>query len=361
MKKVTIFAAVILMVALLLVACSAPQPAVSQATTEAPSVEAPANQATEEPVGATDTASAATEKPAEPQEAEAAAKNGGGKKYGFTCMTMNNPFFITIEGALREAVEANGDTLVTLDTKQDIATQISQIEDMINQGVELMFLNPVDSQGIKPALDMLKQAGIPVVNFDTDVTDKDLVETIIVSNNEYAGQVVGEALAAKFPDGAKIAILDAPYAEACVQRVEGFLKGLGDTEKYKIVAQLEGKGDLGASLTVAESVLQSNPDLDAFFCVNDPSALGALSAVQSADMLSQVSVYGIDGSPDAKASIKEGGMTATGAQSPINIGLESLKAAEKILNGESIDKEIKVPTFLIDKTNVEEYGTDGWQ
>jgi ribose transport system substrate-binding protein len=281
--------------------------------------------------------------------------------FGFTCMTMNNPFFTTIEGSVRANVEANGDTLITLDTKQDIATQIQQIEDMINQGIDLLFLCPVDSAGIKPALDQLAAAGIPVVNFDTDVIDKDLVATVLVSNNEYAGQVVGEAVAKLFPDGAKIAILDAPYADACVQRVTGFMKGLGDVSKYEIVAQQNGKGDIGESLPIAEAILQANPDLDVFFCINDPSALGALSAVTSSGLKDQVVVYGVDGSPDAKASIKEGGLTATGAQSPIGIGSECVVAAYKILNGETVEKEIKVPTFLIDSTNIDEYGVEGWQ
>jgi ribose transport system substrate-binding protein len=286
----------------------------------------------------------------------------GGHKFGFTCMTMNNPFFTTIEASIRKQVEANGDTLITLDTKQDIATQISQVEDMINQGVELVFMCPVDSKGIKPALDMLAAKKIPVVNFDTNVADQDLVKTVLVSNNEYAGQVVGEAVAKKFPNGGKIAILDAPYAAACVQRVDGFMKGLGaSASKFKVVAQQNGKGDIGESLPVAESILQANPDLVAFFCINDPSALGALSAVKSAKLTDKVSIYGVDGSPDAKASIKEGGLAATGAQSPINIGVECVKAANKILNGETVEKEIKVPTFLIDASNVDKYGVTGWQ
>jgi ribose transport system substrate-binding protein len=291
-----------------------------------------------------------------------AAEEKESYKFGFTSMTMNNPFFTTIEASIRKAVEANGDTLVTLDTKQDIATQISQIEDMINQGVDLVFLCPVDSEGVQPALDMLKEAGIPVVNYDTDVADPDSVETILVSNNEYAGQVVGEAMAKKFPEGGKIAILDAPYAEACVQRVEGFYKGLGDLkDKFEVVAQQNGKGDIGESLPIAESILQANPDLDAFFCINDPSALGALSAVQGSGLESQVAVYGVDGSPDAKKSIKEGGLTATGAQSPMSIGTGAVEVAYKILNGETVEKTIKVPTFLIDASNVDEYGIDGWQ
>ncbi len=283
-------------------------------------------------------------------------------KFGFTSATMNNPFFTTIESTIREAVEKNGDTLVALDPKSDIATQISQLEDMINQGVDLVFLCPIDSEGIQPALDMLKEAGIPVVNYDTDVTDPESVETIIVSNNEYAGEVVGQALAEKFPEGGKIAILDAPYAEACVQRVNGFFKGLGDLkDKFEVVAQQNGKGDIGESLPIAESILQANPDLDAFFCINDPSALGALSAVQGSGLEAQVAVYGVDGSPDAKKSIKEGGLTGTGAQSPVNIAQKAVEAAYQILNGDQVEKLIKVPTFLIDSENVDEYGVDGWQ
>ncbi|HOB23022.1 MAG TPA: substrate-binding domain-containing protein, partial [Bacillota bacterium] len=61
-----------------------------------------------------------------------------GYKFGYTCMTMNNPFFVTIENEIRKQVEANGDTLISLDTRQDMATQIQQIEDMINQGIDLL-------------------------------------------------------------------------------------------------------------------------------------------------------------------------------------------------------------------------------
>ncbi len=284
---------------------------------------------------------------------------GAPRKFGFTCMTMNNPFFTTIEASIRKEVGKDGDMLITYDTKQDIATQINQVEDMINQGVELVFLCPVDSEGITPALDMLAEAKIPVVNFDADVIDKDLVATVLVSNNENAGYIVGEALARKFPNGGKIAILDAPYAAACVQRVNGFMKGVGD--KFSVVSQQNGKGDIGESLPIAEAILQANPDLVAFFCVNDPSALGALSAVEAAGLRGKVAVYGVDGAPDAKKSIKEGGMTGTGAQSPIGIGVECVKAARAIMAGEKVAKEIKVATFLIDASNVDKYGVDGWQ
>ena len=122
------------------------------------------------------------------------AEQSTGRKFGYTCFTMNNPFFITIADSIKEELAKNGDTLIVLDPQLDQAKQISQIEDMISQGIDLMFLNPVDWKGVKPALDALKAAGIPIVNFDAEVYDKDLVDSVVVSDNFQAGFVCGQDL-----------------------------------------------------------------------------------------------------------------------------------------------------------------------
>ena len=82
-------------------------------------------------------------------------------KFGYTCMDGTNPFFVVIEKAMREAVEANGDVLIATDPANDVTLQIQQVEDMITQGIDAIFLNPAEAEGILPALDMLKAAGAP--------------------------------------------------------------------------------------------------------------------------------------------------------------------------------------------------------
>ena len=72
-------------------------------------------------------------------------------KFGYTCMDGTNPFFVVIEKAMREAVEANGDTLIATDPANDVTLQIQQIEDMITQGIDAIFLNPAEAEGILPA------------------------------------------------------------------------------------------------------------------------------------------------------------------------------------------------------------------
>ena len=280
--------------------------------------------------------------------------------FGYTCMTMNNPFFITLEKAIREEVEKNGDKLITTDPAMDVAKQINQIEDMITQGIDAIFLNPVDWEGIRPALQMLQEANIPIINFDTEVKDMEFVTAYVGSDNYNAGKVCGEDLVKNFPDGGKIVVLDSPLMNSVNDRIAGFLDAI-EGKGFEIVAQQDAKGDLQTSMEVSEDILQANPDIIAIMGGNDPTALGALAACKAAN-LTDICIYGVDGSPEAKAEISVGGQfTGSGAQSPIQIGVKSAEVAYKILALEEYEKRIPVDTFLINKENVDQYGTEGWQ
>lgn len=280
--------------------------------------------------------------------------------FGYTSMTQNNPYFQVVEKAIRDKVEANGDKLITTNPAMDVELQINQIEDMIAQGIDAIFLNPVDWEGIRPALTMLKEANIPIINYDAEVKDMEYVTSYVGSDNKNAGKVAGEDLVKNFPDGGKIVILDSPTMNSVNDRIEGFMEAI-EGKNFEIVAQQDAKGDLETALTVTEDILQAHSDIIAIMGGNDPTALGALAAVKAANM-EGIAIYGVDGSPDAKTAIANGeALIGTGAQSPISIGEKSVEVAYKILKGEDYEKRIPVETFIINKDNVEEYGTDGWQ
>jgi ribose transport system substrate-binding protein len=280
--------------------------------------------------------------------------------FGYTSMTQNNPFFIVLEKSIREEVEKNGDKLITMNPAMDVSLQINQIEDMIAQGIDAIFLNPVDWEGIRPALVMLEEAGIPIINYDTEVKDFKYVTAYVGSDNKNAGRVVGEDLVKRYPDGGKIAVLDSPTMNSINDRIAGFMEAI-EGKGFEIVAQQDAKGDLETALGITEDILQAHPDIIAIMGGNDPTALGALAAVKAANR-TDIAIYGVDGSPDAKAAIAEGSpLVGTGAQSPIQIGKKSVEVAYKILNGEDYEKRIPVETFLINKDNVDEYGVKDWQ
>lgn len=112
------------------------------------------------------------------------------------------------------------------------------------------------------------------------------------------------------------------------------------------MAQQDGKAALDVSLPIAEDIIQAHPDLEAFFCINDPSALGAAAAIKASGK-THIEVYSIDASPDGKAALLDGSFTAVAAQVPIQIAVTAFEKAVAFLSGEEIEPEILLPSFLV--------------
>lgn len=287
---------------------------------------------------------------------------------GYAPATLNNAFWLAVKDGVQKAIDELGVEveLVDIDANADQAIMNDGIANLLNSGVDAILCAPADSNAVSEALQNCANAGVPVINFDTPVpeADEQYVETIIASDNYNAGYVVGQDAASKIEDGAKVLVLHSPRASACVQRYDGFIAAMDESGKeYTVVNVLDGMGDTETSLGVTSDALVADPDLAVIFAVNDPSAMGATAAIQQAsvELENDILVYGVDGNPDAKKQIEEGIMEGTGSQSPETLGYESMMAAYKTLQGEEIDPEIVVDTFLITAENVAEFGTDGWQ
>ena len=281
-----------------------------------------------------------------------------GNKIGYTCMDGTNPFFVTLEAAIREVVEANGDELVSLDPQNSNEKQISQIEDLISQGIVAMFVNPVDRDGIIAGLDKLKEAEIPMFGFDTEVADMSYLVSYAGSDNYNAGFVCGEDLVAKCPEGGPIIVLVSPTMQSVVDRTDGFMAAI-EGKGFTVVSQIDCMGNQEQGNLNGTDALTAHPDAVAIFGGNDPTALGAYAAAEAAG--SSALIYGVDGSPDIKALIADGKVTGTGAQSPMSIGKTIAEVYYKWLAGEEVEARYPIATFMINADNVAEFGTDGWQ
>jgi ribose transport system substrate-binding protein len=352
-KKVLSSLLCVAMAASMLVGCGSS----SSDTTETDTT----TDAAEEEDTTADDAQEAADDAVDTAEAVAGERPEGGYKFGYTCMDGSNPFFVVLEQTIRDEVEANGDTLVSFDPANDVTLQISGVEDLISQGIDAMFMNPAEAEGILPALDALKEAGIPIVGFDTEVADMSYLVSYAGSDNYNAGYVCGEDLVEKCPDGGPIIVLDSPTMNSVVDRTNGFLDAI-EGHGFDIVAQQDAKGNLETAMGIAEDLLQAHGDVVAIFGGNDPTALGALAAANAAG-LTDCKIYGVDGSPDIKAELASGDslIEGTGAQSPISIAKTAVDIMYKYLAGEEVDDRYPVETFLITADNVADYGTDGWQ
>lgn len=283
--------------------------------------------------------------------------------FGYSCITVSeNPYFVVLEEAIREEVEKQGGQMITRDPKGDDQLQLEQIYEMIEEGIDAIFLSPVNWETIQPGLDALQEADVRIINIDTEVKDLDMVDAYVGTDNKQAGYLCGEDVVQRFPDGGKVVILEGPTTNSINERITGFEEAIAN-KGFEIVARENVQGDQEASRAAAERLLAAYPDADVIMCGNDQSALGAKMAAEKNSAYSGVVIYGVDGSPDLKKELQKADhlIAGTAAQRPITLGKDAVKAAFQVLDGEKIKEPIYEETFLITKENVDMYGADGWQ
>ncbi|KIL76669.1 ribose ABC transporter substrate-binding protein RbsB [Bacillus badius] len=264
-------------------------------------------------------------------------------KIGLSVSTLNNPFFVSLkDGVVKEAKKNQMETIV-VDAQNDSAKQINDVEDLIQQGVDVLLINPTDSSAISTAVQSANAIGIPVITLDRSAEKGDVV-TLVASDNVKGGQMAGDFIVEKLGEGAKVAELEGvPGASATRERGKGF--HLTADKKLEVVAKQSADFDRTKGLNVMENILQGHPDIQAVFAHNDEMALGAIEAIASSGK--DILVIGFDGNDDAIKSVKAGQMAATVAQQPELIGQLAVQAAADTMKGKKVEKAIPAPLKLV--------------
>ncbi|MCC9621645.1 ribose ABC transporter substrate-binding protein RbsB [Thalassospira sp. MA62] len=286
-------------------------------------------------------AACSTEQPGSSSETET---KDGDYEIGLSISTLNNPFFVALkEGAEEQANEMDA-TLTVADAQNDAAKQVNDVEDMIQKGMDLILINPTDSEAVGAAVQAANDAGIPVITVDRNAETGDVVAHV-ASDNVAGGQLAGDYMVELVGEGQKVVELEGiPGASATRDRGQGFNEAIDG--KLEVVAKQSANFDRAEGLTVMENILQDNKDIVAVFAHNDEMALGAVQALEAAGM-SDVKVIGFDATDDAVKAVEGGTMAATVAQKPAEIGKLGVEAAINHLKGETVEDNIPVELELI--------------
>ncbi|MCD8554155.1 ribose ABC transporter substrate-binding protein RbsB [Seleniivibrio sp.] len=268
------------------------------------------------------------------------------KTVGLVVSTLNNPFFVTLkDGAVGEAKKA-GIKLIVLDSQNDPAKEIANVEDLLSKGVAAILINPTDSDAVGNAIKMANRAKIPVITLDRGANAGTVVSHIAsdnVAGGKMAGQYIAEKLGKK---GSVVELEGIPGTSAARDRGKGFNDALKGTA-VKVVARQAADFDRTKGLNVMENILQSQPKIDAVFAHNDEMALGAMRAISAAKK--NIMVVGFDATDDAVKAVKDGKMAATVAQQPAFIGAKGVETAKAVLEGKKVQAYVPVGLKLIVK------------
>lgn len=261
--------------------------------------------------------------------------------------TLDNPFFVTLkEGAEKQAKALDYD-LVVLDSQNDPAKELANVEDISVRGVKILLINPTDSDAVGNAIAVANQKKLPVITLDR-AANKGQVIAHIASDNTAGGEMAGNYIAEKLGKGAKIIQLEGiAGTSAARERGAGFAKA-AQAHDFKILASQPADFDRSKGLNVMENLLTAQPEVQGVFAQNDEMALGALRAIQAAGKKDLVLV-GFDGTDDGVKAVKGGKMAATIAQQPEKIGEIGVQTADKVLKGEEVEASIPVELKLINQ------------
>ncbi|MCO4319383.1 ABC transporter substrate-binding protein [Phyllobacterium sp. 21LDTY02-6] len=282
-------------------------------------------------------------------------------KVGFAQTESNNPWRLAQTASMQEEAKKRGWQLVYTDAAGSAAKQVADVNSMIAQGVDLIFLAPREEKPLIPAIKAAKNAGIPVILLDRSV-DPSLAKpgedyvTFIGSNFVEEGQRVAEWLIANGKDKTKIIELEGTTGSSPANdRKKGFDDVVAKNPQFSIVASQSGDFARDKGRQVAETLLQAHPDANVIYAHNDEMAIGAISAIEAAGKVpgKDILVLSIDGGKEAVQAVVDGKIAAVVECNP-RFGPKAFDTAVAYANGETIPEKIINPDQFYDDKNAKE-------
>jgi ABC-type sugar transport system substrate-binding protein len=299
---------------------------------------------------------------------EGGQTGGGGKKarVGFSQTENDGPWRIAETKSMQDEAAKRGYDLIVTDSRGDTANQVSNLEDLIAQRVDAIFLAPREAQGFEGPLQAAKDAGIPVFLIDRELTGarpgEDFV-TFIGSNFVEEGKRAGEWLAKQANGKAGIIeLLGTAGSSVANDRHQGFADAIKAHPEMRIIASQDANFTRAQGQRVMENLIQAHGrSITAVYTHNDEMALGAIQALTSANMQpgKDVLIVSVDGQKSALEAIVRGEMNATVECNP-RFGPIAFDTLEKYRRKETIPPKIIVPDRFFDSTNAAQFVNEAY-
>lgn len=276
--------------------------------------------------------------PVSAQETEAA---GGSYKIGCTVYYMTEFVTLMVEG-MEERADELGCDLIMLDAQQDAQNQITQVENLIAQNVDIIVVAAVDSDAIVPAIDMCEEAGIPLVGVNM-LINTDQPYHYVGPDDVLAGELEMQNAIDAIGGEGNVVILEGPIGQSAeIQRLEGNMNILNKYEgKVELLAQQTANWSREEALSLVENWLETfSGQINAIVAQNDEMALGAVQALEAAGVQDDIVVTSVDAIKDGCNAVKEGKILGTVYQDAAQEGAEAIQKAYDVLEGTVTEKKL---------------------
>lgn len=284
-------------------------------------------------------------------------------KVGFSQMESNNPWRIAETKSFVDTAESCNWDLIATDAAGSAAKQVADVDSMIAQGIDVLFLPPREEKPLIPAVMKARAAGIPTFLVDRSVdpavaqAGRDFV-AFLGSDFIDQGRRVAEWTLENF-DGDKGVIVElegTTGSSPANDRKKGFDDVMAQHDNMTIVASQSGDFARDLGRQVMETLLQAHPDVNIVYAHNDEMAVGAIQALELAGRKpgEDVLVVSIDGTRDALQAIIDGKMGVTVESSPF-FGPLACDVMERYIAGETIEPWVQVQDRIFTADNAADH------
>ena len=294
-------------------------------------------------------------------------EEGKNEKIGVLIISLTNQFWVNMKDCYEAAAKELGVTVdvQTGTTEGDTQSQLDALMTMATMDYDVIIVSPIDGTNLIPGIVKCNEAGIPVINLGPGVDTEALeaagghLDAKITVKFEEQGKTVAEDMVSRLPDGGQVAILEGlSGAGQSTGRTKGAADVFNSTEGIELVASQPCDWDATLAYDATKDILQANPELKGIFACNDVMALAAVEALQ-AEGRTDVMVYGVDYTDDAKAAIKAGTMTGSMTYSSVIYTKAALLMGMKLAQGGSYEEPLYLPLTLVNVDNVKDF--EGWK
>lgn len=282
------------------------------------------------------------------------------------CLSSFHAGFMTaVNQAVTDKGKELGITVNVSNANGDAGVQADNMQNYITQGVSAIVINPIDSKGIIPSIELANSKGIPVFIIDTNADGGEIVNRN-ATNNIKAGQTAADYIAERLKEkngeyrGTVVNLAGTISQTSGYDRDKGFMDEIAKYPDIKVVFRQDCAFDQEKSMNAMMNALQANETVDAVFAANDNTALGAIKAIEQANRFysqgdpKHIYVVGIDGNPEGIQAIREGRIDATISQNPISMSANTIQMVyDYVKNGTAPEANTESPQMMITKANID--------
>jgi ribose transport system substrate-binding protein len=274
---------------------------------------------------------------------------------GYSAAILFDALQVAWKEAAEQAVEDAGGVMITVNAQDDLQKQVGDIEDLINQNIDVLLVNPTDENGLVPVAEKVIENGIPIITLDRGISGVPLTSSVGF-DNYGAGYQAGKYIAKVHDGKGKVAhVMGRAGQSVTRERAQGFIDAISEYPDMEIVSEQDCNWETGKAQSFIEDVLIIHPDIIGVWAHSDDLIMGAVQALKDQKKTDQVTTVGMGfygGGPDA---VKEGLLSATFYLYPEMVGGLAGEAAVKVHNDESVEEKLSTPMDIVTIENVDEF------